>query len=98
MLIDFFFSLETCEARERACQLHTYTGVPSKQQLRYTVQGSAAADLSALLQGGLAELLAGGPNGHRDSNTQLALLAAYLAAAVHDVNHMGLTNDFLVRT
>ena len=29
---------------------------------------------------------------------QLAVLAAYLAAAVHDYQHVGLSNDFLIRT
>ena len=29
---------------------------------------------------------------------QLAVLAAYLAATVHDYQHAGLSNDFLIRT
>jgi hypothetical protein len=31
-------------------------------------------------------------------DTQLFLLAAYLAAVVHDVEHRGLNNDFLAKT
>ena len=77
-------------------------GYSSQSEVLYHSRTHAADVVQGLhvllTQGGLADLLAATHAGRQDVNTQLVLLSAYLAAAMHDVNHMGLTNDFLIRT
>jgi len=49
-----------------------------------------------LVHGGLAEALA--PIFRRTANAQLLTMACLLAAVMHDYQHLGLSNDFLVKT
>ena len=87
-LARYLRALEGCYASQSEVLYHSRTHAADVLQSMHVL----------LTQGGLGELIASTSTGQRDINTQLALLAGYLAAAIHDVNHMGLTNDFLVRT
>lgn len=78
------------------------SGYSSQNEVLYHSRTHAADVVQSmhvlLTQGGLGDILASTYAGRQDVATQLVLLAAYLAAAMHDVHHMGLTNDFLIRT
>lgn len=91
------------DGRRLACFLRALeSGYSSQNEVLYHSRTHAADVVQGLhvllTQGGLGDLLAATHAGRADVDSQLVLLAAYLAAAMHDVHHMGLTNDFLVRT
>ena len=99
----YWFAMADLDTRRLACFLRALeSGYSSQSEVLYHSRTHAADVVQGLhvllTQGGLADLLTSTHAGKHDVNTQLVLLAAYLAAAMHDVHHMGLTNDFLIRT
>ena len=71
-------------------------GYSTQQEVLYHSRSHAADVLQSIFvlmrRGALDKYLGTG------QSKQLAVLAAYLAAAVHDYQHVGLSNDFLIRT